>query len=117
MDDVRWYDVEAGDLSTNEVKAVVAGGRAVCLARTDAGLSALDNRCPHQGGPLGEGTIEDGWLICPWHGYEYDPGTGTPPGGYDDAATPSRLKRPTIPFASDYRPSSSKKRSWTRWWT
>ena len=92
MDDVRWYDVEAGDLSTNEVKAVVAGGRAVCLAKTDAGFSALDNRCPHQGGPLGEGTIEDGWLICPWHGYEYDPVTGTPPGGYDDAATPFPLQ-------------------------
>ncbi|MCL1692986.1 MAG: thiamine pyrophosphate-binding protein [Actinomycetia bacterium] len=88
MDDVRWHEVEAADLTTNEVTAVIAGGRSVCLARTEQGLSALDNRCPHQGGPLGEGTIEDGWLICPWHGYEYDPVTGEPPGGYDDAATP-----------------------------
>ena len=88
MDDVRWYEVDAADLGIDEVKAVVAAGRSVCLARTDHGLSALDNRCPHQGGPLGEGTIEDGWLICPWHGYEYDPATGLPPGGYDDAATP-----------------------------
>ncbi|MEA3510119.1 MAG: thiamine pyrophosphate-binding protein [Actinomycetota bacterium] len=88
MDDIRWHKAEADDLGTNEVKAVIAGGRSVCLARTAEGLSALDNRCPHQGGPLGEGTIEDGWLICPWHGYEYDPVTGEPPGGYDDAATP-----------------------------
>ncbi|MFV9672277.1 MAG: thiamine pyrophosphate-binding protein [Acidimicrobiia bacterium] len=88
MDDVRWHEVEAHDLSTDEVKAVIAGGRSVCLAKTGERLSALDNRCPHQGGPLGEGTIEDGWLICPWHGYEYDPITGEPPGGYDDAATP-----------------------------
>jgi pyruvate oxidase len=88
MDDVRWHEVEAADLNTNEVKAVIAGGRSICLARTEHGLSALDNRCPHQGGPLGEGTIEDGWLICPWHGYEYDPVTGEPPGGYNDAATP-----------------------------
>ncbi len=88
MDDVRWHEVEAADLNTNEVTAVIAGGRSVCLARTEHGLSALDNRCPHQSGPLGEGTIEDGWLICPWHGYEYDPVTGEPPGGYDDAATP-----------------------------
>ncbi len=88
MDDVRWHEVEADDLSINEVKAVIAGGRSVCLVKTGEGLSALDNRCPHQGGPLGEGTIEDGWLICPWHGYEYDPITGEPPGGYDDAAIP-----------------------------
>lgn len=88
MGDVRWHEVEVADLGTDEVKAVLAGGRSVCLARTGEGLSALDNRCPHQGGPLGEGTIENGWLICPWHGYEYDPATGEPPGGYDDAAIP-----------------------------
>ncbi len=93
MDDVRWHEVDADDLATDEVKAVIAGGRSVCLARTGRGLSALDNRCPHQGGPLGEGTIEDGWLICPWHGYEYDPVTGEPPGGYDDAATPFPIRQ------------------------
>jgi len=45
---------------------------------------ALDNRCPHQGGPLGEGSIENGLLRCPWHGWDFDPATGKPPGGYDD---------------------------------
>ncbi len=44
---------------------------------------ALDNRCPHQGGPLGEGSIENGLLRCPWHGWDYDPITGKAP-GYDD---------------------------------
>ena len=70
MDDNTWHEIDADDLAVGEAKAVVVGGRAVCLARTADGLGALDNRCPHQGGPLGEGTIEDGWLICPWHGYE-----------------------------------------------
>ncbi len=51
--------------------------------------AALDNRCPHQGGPLGEGSIEvagDGecYLRCPWHGWDYHPTTGKPPGGFDD---------------------------------
>ena len=49
----------------------------------------MDNRCPHQGGPLGEGSIEDGvdgqcWLRCPWHGWDFDPLTGKPPGGHED---------------------------------
>lgn len=89
VSDTAWHEVDVADLATGEVTALVVGGRAVCLVRTERGIGALDNRCPHQGGPLGEGTIEDGWLICPWHGYEYDPITGEPPDeGYDDAATP-----------------------------
>ena len=51
----------------------------------DGRYGALDNHCPHQGGPLGEGSIEKGWLRCPWHGYDYDPITGTPPPGFTDA--------------------------------
>ena len=50
-----------------------------------AAYGALDNHCPHQGGPLGEGSIENGLLRCPWHGYDYDPLTGTPPPGFTDA--------------------------------
>jgi len=82
-----WHRIDPGDLAENEVTTRIAGGRAVCIARTAAGYGALDNRCPHQGGPLGEGTIEDGWVICPWHGYEYDPISGKPPENYGDAAT------------------------------
>ena len=85
----NWQEAEVGEIAVGEVTSSIVGGRAVCLARIERGLGALDNRCPHQGGPLGEGTIEDDLLICPWHGYEYDPITGEPPDeGYDDAATP-----------------------------
>ena len=91
MGGYTWHQIDTDDLAVGAVKAVVVGGRAVCIARTTNGLGALDNRCPHQGGPLGEGTIEDGWLICPWHGYEYDPLTGEPPEGYGDVATPLPL--------------------------
>ena len=44
----------------------------------------MDNKCPHQGGPLGEGSIENGLLRCPWHGWDFDPCTGQSPGGFDD---------------------------------
>ncbi|MEM9065654.1 MAG: thiamine pyrophosphate-binding protein [Planctomycetota bacterium] len=56
----------------------------VCLTHHEGRYGALDNVCPHQGGPLGEGTIENGCLRCPWHGWDFDPITGKPPGGYDD---------------------------------
>ena len=55
----------------------MAGSTAVALIHTEAeGFTALDNRCPHQGGPLGEGQLDGPWLLCPWHGYEFDVTTG-----------------------------------------
>jgi len=63
---------------------VSAGHKEVCLTHYQGAFHALDNKCPHQGGPLGEGAIENGMLRCPWHGWDFDPCTGKPPGGYDD---------------------------------
>jgi nitrite reductase (NADH) small subunit len=37
---------------------------------------ALDNVCPHRGGPLAEGTVEHGKIVCPWHQWEFDLATG-----------------------------------------
>jgi nitrite reductase (NADH) small subunit len=53
-----------------------AGERVVCIANVDGVISAMDNVCLHRGGPLGQGTIADGKLICPWHGWQFDPQTG-----------------------------------------
>ena len=90
----EWHRLEGVELAIGEVTAIVVADRAVCVTRTAEGYGVLDNHCPHQGGPLGEGQIEDGCLICPWHGYEYDPTTGQPPSGYSDAATvyPSEMR-------------------------
>ena len=39
-------------------------------------LTAFDGICPHAGGPLGQGNLDGGHLICPWHAWEYDCQTG-----------------------------------------
>ncbi len=88
----EWFRVDPGELPVGGVTTVIAADRAVAITRTEQGYGALDNRCPHQGGPLGDGQIEEGCLICPWHGYEYDPLTGSPPGGYADVATPYEIE-------------------------
>jgi thiamine pyrophosphate-dependent acetolactate synthase large subunit-like protein/nitrite reductase/ring-hydroxylating ferredoxin subunit len=81
-----WFKVaEAGSVEEGRVRTVQAGHRSVALCRVDGRYGALENHCPHQGGPLGEGAIEKGWLRCPWHGYDYDPITGRPPAGFTDA--------------------------------
>ena len=82
-----WHKVaELDDLPEGRVKTISIGNRSLALTHHNGQYGALDNRCPHQGGPLGEGSIEKGWLRCPWHGYDYDPLSGSPPPGFDDAA-------------------------------
>ncbi len=72
-----WHRVlDAAELPEGRVTTVTAGHRSVALTHFQGQFGALDNRCPHQGGPLGEGTIENGLLRCPWHGYDYCPLTG-----------------------------------------
>jgi len=84
----QWHRVDPADVpDEGRVRSVTVAGRTVAVARCGTRLGVLDNRCPHQGGPLGEGSIENGWLRCPWHGYDYDPVSGRPPEGFTDAAT------------------------------
>jgi thiamine pyrophosphate-dependent acetolactate synthase large subunit-like protein/nitrite reductase/ring-hydroxylating ferredoxin subunit len=82
----NWHRIDDVDLPEDgRVRSAIVDGRSVALSRCGDRFGALDNRCPHQGGPLGEGSIEKGWLRCPWHGYDYDPITGAPPPGFTDA--------------------------------
>lgn len=80
-----WYKaLDVDELPEGRVKTVTCAHKTLCMARFEGEYAALDNKCPHQGGPLGEGSIEQGWLRCPWHGWDFHPITGKPPGGYDD---------------------------------
>ena len=81
-----WHRILGPDeLPEGRVTTVTVGRRSLAVTRHDGRYGCLDNACPHQGGPLGEGSIENGWLRCPWHGYDYSPVTGQPPAGFSDA--------------------------------
>jgi thiamine pyrophosphate-dependent acetolactate synthase large subunit-like protein/nitrite reductase/ring-hydroxylating ferredoxin subunit len=85
---IEWHRVLAEkELPEGRVTTVTAGLKSVALVHFDGKWGALDNHCPHQGGPLGEGSIENGHLRCPWHGYDYCPLTGKSPGFDDQAIT------------------------------
>ena len=86
---LTWQKVlNKDELPEGRVKTVPAGTQSFALSHFEGKYCALDNECQHQGGPLGEGQIENGWLRCPWHGYDYHPCTGGPPGGFEDAVEP-----------------------------
>lgn len=90
MSDLDWISVgHVDDLPEGRVKTVTARTTSICLVHFDGQWAAMDNHCPHQKGPLGEGSIERGvddkcWIRCPWHGWDFDPLTGAPPGGHED---------------------------------
>ena len=82
---LKWYKVlDEEDLVEGRVKTVVAKHKSLCITHFQGKFAALDNKCPHQGGPMGEGSIENGMLRCPWHGWDFHPSTGKAPGGFDD---------------------------------
>jgi thiamine pyrophosphate-dependent acetolactate synthase large subunit-like protein/nitrite reductase/ring-hydroxylating ferredoxin subunit len=90
-EEMTWHKVaDLDELPEGRVMSAKAGVRTVALSHFDGQYAAMDNKCPHQGGPLGEGSIEKGvdgqcWIRCPWHGWDFDPLTGKPPGGHDDS--------------------------------
>jgi nitrite reductase/ring-hydroxylating ferredoxin subunit/DMSO/TMAO reductase YedYZ heme-binding membrane subunit len=59
-------------------------GERVAVFRYDDRISAVSNVCQHQNGPLGEGRIVNGCIVCPWHGYEYLPDTGASPAPFSE---------------------------------
>lgn len=60
----------------NEAKEFPCGDHTICVANVSGTFSAMDNVCLHRGGPLGQGMIENGKVVCPWHAWVWDPQTG-----------------------------------------
>ena len=60
------------DLEGGAPRVVSAGGRTIVVFVVDGEVYALDNRCPHMGFPLSQGTIRDGILTCHWHHARFD---------------------------------------------
>lgn len=82
----NWIKVaDPDEMEVDSVRMVKAGDRILALVRTTKGYGALSNACPHMKGPLAQGMIEDGRLLCPWHGRAFDPETGECD-GFDDPA-------------------------------
>ncbi|NJM35261.1 MAG: Rieske 2Fe-2S domain-containing protein [Rhodomicrobium sp.] len=64
----------------------------VAVFRQDGKLSAIANACAHQNGPLGEGRIVDGFVTCPWHGFQYRANDGCSPAPFTEKVPTYRLR-------------------------
>ncbi|MGD9328857.1 MAG: thiamine pyrophosphate-binding protein [Cyclobacteriaceae bacterium] len=88
-ENIIWHKVleNKKDLAEGRVMTVEAGQTQICLTHYKGKYNALTNACPHQGGPLGEGSIENGLLRCPWHGWDFNPCGGDSDGFEDGLPT------------------------------
>jgi sulfoxide reductase heme-binding subunit YedZ len=67
------------EIPENRARIVSLAGERIAIFRYGGKISAVSNVCQHQNGPLGEGRVIKGCIVCPWHGFEYDPETGASP--------------------------------------
>ncbi|MEI4271489.1 Rieske (2Fe-2S) protein [Klenkia sp. LSe6-5] len=79
---------EQADLTEGVPHPVDVDGVPVVLVAEDGAVHAVAGSCPHLGGPLGEGWLHRGELVCPWHGSRFDLATGEPAQGPSTASLP-----------------------------
>ena len=73
----EWFNVADSDaISDGSAIEVVIEGNILAIFRDGGELFAIDGMCAHQGGPLAEGTVANGCITCPWHGWQYELKTG-----------------------------------------
>jgi len=88
-----WVDVcEPERIELGRARTALVAGERVAVFRHERGLSAVSAVCQHQNGPLGEGRIEDGCIVCPWHGYQYVPETGCSPAPFAERIPTFRVR-------------------------
>ena len=68
--------IAAADVPCGGAVEVMVGDQAVAIFNVGGAFHALANRCPHRGGPLGQGFVEGSQVSCPWHNYTFDVTTG-----------------------------------------
>ena len=64
------------EIPPGSARAVDAGGTPVALYNVGGTVYATHNACPHRGGSLGEGSVAEAVVTCPWHGFQFEVTTG-----------------------------------------
>ena len=75
----RYVPVAAvADVPPGTMRTVEVDDWRIVVVNVDGEFFAYDSQCPHLGGPLDKGRLDDGALVCPWHGWRFDARTGRP---------------------------------------
>ena len=90
MPDERWFDIgPVEELKRKPVQEVMCGTTPVALTYRDGLFAAISGACNHVGGPLGEGTLDGEYVVCPWHYWKFHRETGQGEPGYEQDQVPA----------------------------
>ena len=68
--------IAVADLAPGRAAEVTVDGHAIAVFNVKGAFHALAGRCPHRGGPLGQGFVDGSQVSCPWHNWTFDVTTG-----------------------------------------
>jgi nitrite reductase (NADH) small subunit len=68
--------IPVADLPPGRAAEITVAGQSIALFNVNGTFHALANRCPHRGGPLGQGFVDGSRVSCPWHNWTFDVTTG-----------------------------------------
>lgn len=86
----EWQDVgDARELAKKPIQQAIAGRTRIALSCVDGTFGAVHNACNHVGGPLGQGSLDGDYVVCPWHHYKFHRLTGAGEPGFEDDRVPS----------------------------
>ena len=85
----EWIDVgDAEELRGRGLCEVKLGRTPVAVSCRDGTLGAVSSVCNHVGGPLGQGTLDGDYVVCPWHNWKFHRVTGEGEPGYEEDRVP-----------------------------
>ncbi|MGE3312941.1 MAG: Rieske 2Fe-2S domain-containing protein [Limisphaerales bacterium] len=88
-----WHRIGAiADLSGTELQQITVAGKPMAVSFKDGRFGAIAGRCPHAGGPLGDGKLAGDNVVCPWHGWSFNRRDGSSGKGYPIAVPSFELK-------------------------
>lgn len=78
----EFHDIAAShEIPRGQVRRYVVDDRKIAIANASGRFFAVDDGCPHRGGPLSEGDVIGCEIVCPWHFWTFDLETGRHTGG------------------------------------
>ncbi len=85
-----WMDVGAAeDLAKSPVQQVMVGSTRVALSFHDGVFGAISGVCNHAGGPLGKGSLDGDYVVCPWHQWKFHRVEGQGERGFEEDVVPA----------------------------
>lgn len=90
MPESHWVEVgTVEELKTKTLQEVMCGTTPIALSYKDGVFAAISGVCNHVGGPLGEGTLDGDYVVCPWHYWKFHRQSGQGEPGYEQDQVPA----------------------------